>query len=139
MKLLRFLLSAFLCCFIVTTLFAARLKNVPQTLIQPNGDKLQCFASGDEYHNWLHDANGYTIIQDHNSGYYVFAKLENGDLVPSPFIAGKVDPVSTGIPKGVNIPPDKMLKKRLAVQEMSPPMLAAPRTGQLNNIVIFVC
>ncbi len=138
MKLLRFLLSAFLCCFIVTTLFAARLKNVPQTLIQPNGDKLQCFASGDEYHNWLHDANGYTIIQDQNNGYYVFAKLENGDLVPSPFIAGKVDPASTGIPKGVNISPDKMLKKRLAVQEMSPPMLAAPRTGQLNNIVIFI-
>ena len=37
---------------ITTVLCAAPLRNVPQTLIQPNGDTLRCFASGDEFFNY---------------------------------------------------------------------------------------
>ena len=38
---------------------AAPLINVPVTVTQPDGEELHIFASGDEYYNWLHDAQGY--------------------------------------------------------------------------------
>ena len=50
---------------------AAYLENVPVTLVQPNGDTLRCFATGDEFYHRLHDAQGFTIVQDHTTGYYV--------------------------------------------------------------------
>ncbi|MDR2980574.1 MAG: M6 family metalloprotease domain-containing protein [Bacteroidales bacterium] len=50
---------------------------MPRTLIQPNGDTLHCFVTGDEFYNYLHDTNGYTIVQDVSSGYYVYAVRNN--------------------------------------------------------------
>ncbi|MCK5572062.1 MAG: hypothetical protein KAJ12_04850, partial [Bacteroidetes bacterium] len=41
---------------------AAPLSFVPQKLIQPDGSVLHCFASGDEFYNWLHDKDGFTIM-----------------------------------------------------------------------------
>ena len=43
---------------------AAPLRNVPQKITQPNGVTVECFASGDEFYNWLHCENGYTIVQN---------------------------------------------------------------------------
>ena len=57
--------------FTIQVLTGAPLKDVPQTVIQPNGETLECFASGDEYHNWLHDENGFTIIQNKETGWSV--------------------------------------------------------------------
>ncbi|MDZ4183225.1 MAG: hypothetical protein U1B83_10145 [Candidatus Cloacimonadaceae bacterium] len=37
-------------------LTAAYLTDIPIQVNQPNGTVIDCFASGDEYHNWLHDA-----------------------------------------------------------------------------------
>lgn len=47
---------------------AMPLFNVPTTLVQPNGDTLHCFVSGDEYYHRLHDADGYTIVQNQQTG-----------------------------------------------------------------------
>jgi hypothetical protein len=38
-------------------------KNQPYQVSQPDGTVINCFVSGDEFFNWLHDAGGYTIIQ----------------------------------------------------------------------------
>ena len=46
-----------------TNAFGAYLRNVPLTVKQPNGVVVDCFATGDEFFNWLHDAAGYTIIR----------------------------------------------------------------------------
>ena len=35
---------------------AAPIKNLERVMIQPNGDTLRCFVSGDEFYNRLHDA-----------------------------------------------------------------------------------
>jgi len=61
---------------IIALLFALNLKaamvtNLPVTVFQPDGTKLELLASGDEYHNWLHDKNNYTIIRHPESGSYV--------------------------------------------------------------------
>ncbi|MGL4738551.1 MAG: hypothetical protein ACRCW2_13955, partial [Cellulosilyticaceae bacterium] len=63
-----------------------RLFDVPQMIHQPSGEILQCFASGDEYFNWLHDSHGYMIIKDENSGNYTYAQYKNGSLEPSELI-----------------------------------------------------
>ncbi|MBI5475667.1 MAG: M6 family metalloprotease domain-containing protein [Ignavibacteriales bacterium] len=139
MKSFCYLLTLTISCFFLSgILLAARLNNVPQQLIQPNGDTLRCFASGDEYHNWLHDQNNYTIIQDPVTGYYTYAIKKNGILSVSNYIAGKVDPATVGLIKGINIAPDQMSKKRQRFLNMTPSIVAAPRTGALKNLVVFI-
>ena len=63
-RIFRFLLVTTLLIGFHQSLNAAYLKNVPQTIKQPDGTIIKCFATGDEFHNWLHDANNYTIIKE---------------------------------------------------------------------------
>lgn len=121
---------------------AAYLENVPMTLTQPDGTKLECFASGDEFYNYLHDAQGFTIIQDHLNGFYVYADLRNGELVPTDLVAGRSNPAGRLKPY-LNISPEKRMERRKAWDV--PEHLRKPETknrdtnhGTLNNIVIFI-
>ncbi|TSA37618.1 MAG: M6 family metalloprotease domain-containing protein [Porphyromonadaceae bacterium] len=127
-------------CFCNLSLQAAYLKNVPQTFTQPDGTILKCFATGDEYHHWLHDANNFTILQDPVTGFYVYAIRSGSKLVPTSFIAGKTDPVTIGLQPGVNLDAQE-------VQLRSKDMFRIPAlkgssevttTGTINNIVIFI-
>ena len=61
--------SVIYCCI----LFAAPIYNMPMTLIQPDSSVIHCFASGDEYLNWIHDEEGYIIMQNPQTGYYCYA------------------------------------------------------------------
>ena len=89
MKKLALLLLA---CLSITCAHAAYLRNIPMTLTQPDGTVLHCFASGDEYFNYLHDANGYTIMQHPKTGYYVYAERHDGQLVATDLVAGLQNP-----------------------------------------------
>ena len=80
---------------------AAYLQNVPQTLLQPNGTVIECFASGDEFYNYLHDSNGYTIIKDTATGFYVYADEVASQLVPTNMIVGTHKPQTRGLRKGL--------------------------------------
>ena len=60
---------------------AAPISELPTTVIQPDGEELNLFVSGDEYFNYLHDADGNIIIQDYDTGYYTYAELENNTVV----------------------------------------------------------
>jgi len=40
----------------------ALLLNIPVQKTQPDGTKVDCFASGDEFFNYLHDQDGNIII-----------------------------------------------------------------------------
>jgi M6 family metalloprotease-like protein len=129
------LASTLLLCW---TGFAAPLSYVPQTVRQPDGSVLQCFASGDEYHNWLHDAAGYTILQDPKSGIYVYAVLAGGRLVASPYVPGKVDPSAAGLKPWLNIPPSDILAQRETSLAQAPAAAAAPSVGSIRNVVVFI-
>ena len=62
--------------------------NIPMAFTQPDGATLNCFASGDEFYHHLHDANGYYIMQDPASGYYVYATTDaGGKLAASNLVA----------------------------------------------------
>ena len=91
-KIVRFMVVAV--TIIASTNFylldAAYLRNVPQTLTQPDGSVLNCFATGDEFYNWLHDAEGYTIIRNPETGFYVYADKDNvsDELITTNLVVG---------------------------------------------------
>lgn len=66
---IRALFSSVLLLVIVTFAHAAYVSRMPVEVTQPDGTTVRCFATGDEYHNWLHDANDFTIMQDHANGW----------------------------------------------------------------------
>ncbi|MCL2063762.1 MAG: hypothetical protein FWG98_05270, partial [Candidatus Cloacimonetes bacterium] len=49
---------------ILVKLNSAWLENIPTLLTQPDMVQISAFQSGDEFHNWVHDEEFYTIIQD---------------------------------------------------------------------------
>ncbi len=129
-------------CFCFFNVHAAYLRNIPMTLNQPDGTVLQCFASGDEFFNYLHDKDGFTIIQHPQTGYYVYAENRDGNLVATEYVAGIQDPASKGLKPFALISPEAWRTKRLAWKE--PEKESQNRDnrdanhGTLNNISIFI-
>ena len=78
--------------FVFESTVGAYLKDVPLTLVQPDGTTLNCFVTGDEFFHWVHDAEGYTVIRDPMSGYFVYARVAADTLASSGYVVGRVDP-----------------------------------------------
>lgn len=122
--------------------FAAYFVNVPQVRVQPNGDTLHCFASGDEYFHRLHDADGFTIVLNPATGYYVYADKVDDQLVPTEYVAGRVNPAEVGLVANLSISAEQWRARR-AQWEQSIPARAGMRDGQpnhghINNLVVFI-
>lgn len=140
---IRRFLSLILLIFNVLYISAAYVENIPQTVVQPNGDTLHCFASGDEYFHYLHDADGYTIVQDPATGYFVYAVEQEGRLQPTAYVAGRVAPASVGLAPRARISAAEWQRRRA---RMTAPVLAnheptrdgEPNHGNINNLVIFI-
>jgi len=125
---------------IAGSLSAAYLEYVPQKITQPNGAVLNCFASGDEYYHWLHDANGFTIIQNRETGYFVYADKPGDELIPTTLLPGVDDPSAAGLRPRLNISTEKY-REYFATRFKEPSMKSArsfSNTGNYNNLVIFV-
>lgn len=126
----------------VTSIFSAPFQNVKKILKQPDGTELHCFASGDEFYNRLHDADGFTIVQAEN-GYFVYATVDaRGNVVPTEYVAGITDPKTLGLRPNVMIYKDDYHKRR---QEKTTMMRDVKDTddevlnhGVYNNIVVFI-
>lgn len=126
--------------------FAAYLENVPVTLTQPDGTVIECLATGDEYYNWVHDKDGYTIVQNPTTGYYCYAILQGDELVASQYVVGKTNPLNTSLKPHVNISTEKIsIQRESVMQNMQKkvPQSAArstnnPFVGTLNNIVVYI-
>ena len=135
------LIILMIACFCIVSAHAAYLKNIPMTVNQPDGTVLHCFASGDEFFNYLHDENGYTIMRHPQTGYYVYAEKHDGQLVATEFVAGRQDPASKGLQPYALISPEEWMAKRRAweVPEVRPQNRDyIPNHGTLNNISIFI-
>ena len=121
---------------------AAPLKNVEVRLTQPDGQVIHCFASGDEFYNYLHDTQGFTIVQG-EGGYYVYAtKDAKGAVVPSSFVVGSVDPASVGLQPNVKISKDEYYARRKdREQYIRKPVMRNGKElnhGLYNNLVVFI-
>lgn len=133
------LLLTTLLLFCLTALNAAPFKNVEKILTQPDGTKLHCYASGDEFYSRLHDKDGYTIVQAPN-GYFVYATTnEEGEIIATQHIAGKADPKALGITPNIKISQKEYLKKR-AKMKVTPSRdkTNALNHGVYNNLVVFI-
>ncbi len=117
---------------------AAYLENLPTVVINPDGTEIHCFSSGDEFFNYLHDADGFTIIQD-KDGYYYYAVLNNGELVPSQYRVNEVNPVTVGLHPYALITPEEYQKRVNEFwKDIEDPKGKAPHQGTINNIVVYI-
>jgi M6 family metalloprotease-like protein len=118
---------------------AAYLNFEPVSVTQPDGRILNIFASGDEFYNWLHDKEGYTIIQDEKSGYFCYAVPSGNKLTASVYVAGISSPLLAGLRPWLTIPMEEIYKLRKKFYDESPKDMAdAPKTGTINNLVIYI-
>ncbi len=119
---------------------SAPLRNMPVTVTQPDGTHLDLLASGDEFHNWLHDDRDYTVIQDRQTGWYTWAIREGSRLAASQYIVGEDDPAALGLVSGVNLSPRQIREKSRAFRGSFPPVRddRVPHTGTINNLVVFI-
>lgn len=139
-----FFLLIGLICYAVS--MAAPVKNMPVLRIQPNGDTLYCFVTGDEFYHRLHDAEGFTIIQDSASGQYVYAVRDDQaplGMRPTSLVPGRDNPASAGLTPNL-VPSNETLSRLHAAWEVPEqyrppqPKTSGPNHGILNNIVIFI-
>jgi len=139
LKSVRFrIVVCFLCFgFGLVPLGAAYLTDCPTQVTQPDGTILDCFASGDEYFNWLHDKDGYTIIQSRETQWYTYAIPSGESITAGSLIAGRDDPSTLGISPGLKISEDEY-KRRFRARTESAPGRYAPTTGTINNLVVFI-
>ena len=118
--------------------------NVPTFRIQPNGDTLHCFVSGDEYYNRLHDSAGYTIVHNPQSCWWVYADTlhtdaEHWQLVPTDYVAGRINPLTVaGLAPNLGVDRDTWLKKQHFEENIEAPKTSGANHGRMNNLVIFI-
>lgn len=122
---------------IPTFLQSAFIRDLPLTLVQPDGQKISVFVTGDEFHRWVHDRNGYAIIKNPESGYYVYAVRSGGAIAASQYRVGVWNPRALGIEKNLG-PTLAGQSPALRPLEEQARVAAAPTTGTINNIVIFI-
>ena len=121
---------------------AAPLKNMEVRVTQPDGQVIHCFASGDEFYNYLHDANGFTIVKGDDSYYYYAMHDEAGRVVASDYRVNSVDPAAVGLKPHTLISEQEYLERRQErLQYIRQPKGSASRElnhGRYNNLVVFI-
>jgi M6 family metalloprotease-like protein len=134
-----FLTSALL--FIILMARAAHYENIPYSIMQPDGKTISCFVSGDEFFNWIHDQEGYTIIQAPD-GYYYYAEQAGDLLKPSKYLANSVNPASVGLIKWAKISLMEYQRRKDAMYSYKKGAKGlpenAPQTGTLNNLAVYI-
>jgi len=122
----------------VITLFAAHLENKGFIFTQPDGSNLNLAYSGDEFEHRMHDADGYTVVQDPESGYAVYAIPDGKGLKPSQYKVGTVNPETLGIAR--NLLPDPTHRQRLIAEKetLANNNQRTSSTGTINTVVIFI-
>lgn len=122
---------------------AAPVRFMPVRCVQPQGDTIDCYLSGDEFFRRLHDAQGYTIVEDFLTGEYRYATLSDGRLVATPYKVGCADPALLGLKPNLMPSAEELLRlhKMWEIPEqyrLSQPKTSGMNHGTLNNLVIFI-
>ncbi|NOQ25045.1 MAG: M6 family metalloprotease domain-containing protein [Bacteroidales bacterium] len=126
-------------CILFIGAFSAPFKFLPHKITQPDGKVIECYLSGDEFFNWIHDENGFSIIKG-SDGYYYYAKKEKEKITASSYRVNSVNPEKiTELKKWTIISKDEYIKKRDFYNIPSKNEISnAPHAGQFNNIVIYI-
>ncbi|MCL2065583.1 MAG: hypothetical protein FWG98_14585, partial [Candidatus Cloacimonetes bacterium] len=123
----------------ITNISAAWIEREPIQLVQPNGDRVSAFISGDEFHNWIHDAEGFTIVKDNITSQYCWAIIENDELVSSGYPINQYMARNLCLEPYLNISDEAYREKRREWDEdFQNYRSSTPKTGEAHNIVIFI-
>lgn len=138
-------ISLFILLTIFVATFAHHVKNQPTTFKQPDGSIVNCFITGDEFFRRFHDENGYTLIEDPDTGFLVYAILENDKLKSSGYKYKSIDPQIIGIKPNIVISKEKynaLREEYFSHDIIMPKSGNMPKSGQnngaINNIVVFI-
>ena len=111
----------------------------PDVITQPDGETIRCFVSGDEYFNWAHDENGYTLIQSQNYGFFYYGVMDGDEVVPSEYLVGSVIPADAGLTPWSIISKDAYLDRRRAFwEDIDRDLRDAPTHGTINNLNVYI-
>lgn len=136
----KFLILTCLLLLASALLCGAYLRFQPAFLTQPDGAKLDLYASGDEYYNWLHDKDGYTVKQNDDGWYVYLENTADNELAFTAHVVGQTDPAKVGLYPWANITPEKMgqIREKAQLQLREIGSGRAPTSGTLNNLSIFI-
>jgi len=148
------LFSLFLLISLNIFVFGAFFENIPTQLVQPNGEVLKLFITGDEFYRTVHDSEGYSIVQGADGWYYyAMYDAKRDELVPSEHIVTSSRNFELQMERGLTISHNKYIEIRRAYYEPTGcyPSGASNRsilrdlanngvraTQQMNNIVICI-
>lgn len=96
------------------------------TFTNPDGSTIQVRGSGNQYYAVFETLDGYTVVQDPDTGFYKYAQLsaDQNELVPTDAKVGEVDPQSLGLQ------PHTRIRREIAKQKaLSAPM----QQGELSR------
>ena len=132
------LLSMF--CLMFFGLNAAWFDNFPSQVTQPDGTIIDVLLSGDEFHNWAHDEDGFTIIQDKETGFWCWASAENGNLFSTGNPIHLYSPTNLGLTPRENISEENYLTKRERWEEdfHSRDSSRAPSIGEVISLFVYI-
>ncbi|MHC1774973.1 MAG: M6 family metalloprotease domain-containing protein [Lentimicrobium sp.] len=116
---------------------AAYIQNHPYQVTQPDGTLINCFVTGDEYFNWLHDADGFTIIQAPD-GFYYYGIRDKDLVVPALYKVNEVDPVSAGLIPWAKISKTEYQRRKEVFNKENGQSTRAPHLGTMNNLVVYI-
>lgn len=123
--------------------FAVYVKSMPVNQIQPSGDTVHFFVTGDEFYHRYHDAQDYTIVQN-RAGYWVYAQANKaGDIIATDYLVNTTNPASVGLTPHISISKEAYQKLRkqwdIPAQYQRPADKTSGRNhGDFCNLVIFI-
>lgn len=134
--------------FAIVVLFAnsamaVYVEKMPINQIQPNGDTIHIFVTGDEFYHRYHDNENFTIVQN-QAGYWVYATSDKaGGVAPTQYLVNTVDPKTLGLVPGLSISSKKYqaLRKQWEIPEAyraSVNKTSGRNHGDFCNLVIFI-
>ena len=109
------LFIVFLCCTCLG-IYAAPFRFLETIVTQADGSQLALYASGDEFYHWIHDKDGYTIVQAEDGYCYYAIKNDKGELVPSIYRVDDELPSKTKIAPWLKISKQQYDKRRERMQ-----------------------
>ncbi|MCL2098058.1 MAG: M6 family metalloprotease domain-containing protein [Bacteroidales bacterium] len=143
----KLLLPLVLFCAFAVTAYADYAEKLLITVSQPDGTIIHCYTSGDEFYNWVHDADGYTLIRDPQTGIVVYARLQDDELISTGYRVGSINPATIGLQPWIIISAEKRRQLRDdflkntskdGVKRGQEIVKAGQNNGTLNNLVIYI-
>ncbi len=143
---MKFIIRTILLTALLLNCFSAHavyVERMPVFRVQPNGDTVRFFVTGDECYHRYHDAQNYTIVQA-VSGWWVYAvPSPAGGVQPSAHPVGTLNPASLGVAPGLDITYDQWLEHRKYWEIPEQYRIEKPKTsgrnhGDFCNLIIFI-